>query len=289
MNIDKSKLKQEYKDIPYLDGLEDFADALYKAKPMYDFVVDDNCTIEVRKRAPDGSLHHARSICRIKTIENGEEVGTIGVTTRWRGGNEERVYEVQSFRIRKERGNREAVQAKDLKVALRVAKKALVSRIDDELKELIGNSIKGSVSALHASAKNQVRWDFSVEDEITFMAMLSYEARLRGEPTITMPSTSTSLLSKDMVKHDNKCEQYRHWNILKQSFDAKLGYGVIAKADNSLVLYSLAFDSITHYKHYDDLPKGIQEKFAMFKVLNENEGYGHIGCKFKDGLFFIAP
>jgi hypothetical protein len=121
------------------------------------------------------------------------------------------------------------------------------------------------------------------------MAMLSYEARLRGEPTITMPSTSTSLLSKDMVKHDNKCEQYRHWNILKQALDAKLGYGVIAKADNSLVLYSLAFDSITHYKHYDDLPKGIQEKFAMFKVLNANEGYGHIGCKFKDGLFFIAP
>jgi hypothetical protein len=27
----------------------------------------------------------------------------------------------------------------------------------------------------------------------------------------------------------------------------------------------------------------------MFKVLNANEGYGHIGCKFKDGLFFIAP
>jgi hypothetical protein len=289
MNINKSKLNQEHKDSPFIEKLEDFANALYKAKPMYDFVIDNDCVVEYRKRNDDGTVTINRFVRRLKVIDNGEGVGTIGINTRYRNQIPETVYEIQSFRIRKERGNREAVQAKDLKVALRVAKKTLVSRLDDELKELIGTNIRNNISTLHNSHKNQVRWDFSVDDEITFMAMLGYEARLAGEPTISMPSTSFSLVHKDIKKHDAKCEIYKHWNTLKQAFDAKLGYGINVKADNSLVLYSLADDSITHYKHYDDLPTAIQEKFAMFKVLNENEGYGHLGCKFKDGFFFIAP
>jgi hypothetical protein len=289
VNINKLNLKQEYKDAPYIDGLEGFAQALYKAKPMYDFIVDNDCTIEVRKRVDDGSLQYARLIRRIKVVENGEQVGAIGVTTRYRGGSSEPVYEVESFRIRKERGNREAVQAKDLKVALRVAKKTLVSRVDDELKQLIGNSIRDNMSSLHNSHKNQVRWDFSVDDEIAFLAMLGYEARLKGESTITMPSKAFSLSNKDMKKHDNKCEIYAHWNKLKSAYDAKLGYGIMVKADSSLVMYSLAQDSITHCKSFEDLLPSVQEKFAMFKVLNENEGYGHIGCKFNGGMFYIAP
>lgn len=289
MNIDKSKLNQEHKDIPFIEKLEDFANALYKAKPMYDFVIDNECTVEYRKRNDDGGITNNRFVRRLKVIENGEVVGAIGINTRYRRQTPETVYEIQSFRIRKERGNREAIQAKDLKIALRVAKKTLVSRLDDELKELIGNSIRNSITQLHGSHKNQVRWDFNTEDEIVFMAMQGYEARLKGETTISMPATAFSLSNKDMKRHDDKCEIYAHWNRLKTAYDAKLGYGINVKADNSLVLYSLAFDSITHYKHYDDLPAGIQEKFAMFKVLNENEGYGHIGCKFKEGMFFIAP
>lgn len=290
MKIDRTKLKLEFKDAPYIDGLEGFMQALYKAKPLCDYVVDDNCIITTRMvDSLSGTVSQRYTIRRAKVIENGEEVGAIGVTTRYRGRSSEPVYEIQSFRIRKERGNREAVQAKDLKVALRVAKKTLVSRVDDELKELIGNSIGSSVSSLHASAKNQVRWDFSQEEEIVSMAMLGYMARLNNEKSISLPSTAVSLAGKDMKKHDDKCERFRHWADLKLALDTKQGYGIMVKADKSLVMYSLAQDTITHCKSFEDLTPSIQEKFAMFKVLDENEGYGHIGCKFKEGMFFIAP
>lgn len=289
MIIDKTKLTQEYKDAGFVNSLEEFAEALYKVKPMCEFFVDNHCVIEVRKRNEDGSVTTNKFIRRIRVVEGGEEVGSIGMNTRYRGGSSETVYEVQSFRIRKERGNREAVQAKDLKVALRVAKKTLVSRIDDELKELIGKSIRDSVSSLHNSSKNQVRWDFSQEEEIVSMAMLGYMARLNNETSISLPATAFSLTGKDMKKHDDKCERFKHWNDLKLALDAKQGYGIMVKADSSLVMYSLAQDSITHCKSFEDLLPSVQEKFAMFKVLNENEGYGHIGCKFKEGMFFIAP
>ena len=70
--------------------------------------------------------------------------------------------------------------------------------------------------------------------------------------------------------------------------DAKLGYGVKANADNSLVVYSYATDSVQRYASYEDLPENIAEKYAVFKVLKEGEAISHIGCMFSEGFAFLA-
>jgi hypothetical protein len=287
MNVDKSKLKQEYKDASYVNKLEEFALAVYKAKPMLEFYVDDTCVKQTRVRDDEGNTTYTNEICRLKALDCGDEVGQISVSTRYRNGESESVYEVGSFRISKSRGHQNRVQSKDIKTALRVAKKSLVSRADSELKDLIGNAIMGSLSAMHRSMRNQVRWDFDVESELLFMAMQGYEARQNGEDTYKLPSTPFSI--KNLNKHDAKCENYKNWDTLYLAAKAKQGYGAMTRLDNSIVLYALAQDTITHYRDYADLPPSIQEKFAMFKVLEENELYTHIGCKFKDGMYFIAP
>jgi hypothetical protein len=62
--------------------------------------------------------------------------------------------------------------------------------------------------------------------------------------------------------------------------------------------YDLVFTSIpyygveiysnnTEYKSFDELPESIAPKFAMFKVLKENEPIAQFGCKYSDGYFFI--
>lgn len=287
MNVDRSKLKQEFKDVGYVNKLEDFLLAVYKAKPMLEFYVDDDCIHTTRTRQEDGTLTHVNEICRIKILDSGDDVGHISVATRYRNGESEKVYEVGSFRIAKSRGNRHNVQSKDIKTALRVAKKSLVSRADNELKDLIGNSVVGSLSAMHSSMRNQVRWDFDVESELLFMAMQGYEARQNGEVTYKLPATPFSI--KDLKKHDDKCATYKDWNTLYLAAKAKQGYGAMVRGDSSIVLYSLAQDTISHYRDYSELPLSIQERFAMFKVLDINELYTHIGCKFKDGMYFIAP
>jgi hypothetical protein len=287
MNVDRSKLKQEYRDAAYVAKLEEFALAVYKAKPMLDFYVDDTCLKQTRVRHEDGTYTHTNEICRLKALDCGEDVGQISISTRYRNGESGSVYEVGSFRIAKSRGNQHSIQSKDIKIALRVAKKTLVSRADSELKDLIGNAVMGNLSAMHSSMRNQVRWDFDVESELLFMAMQGYEARQNGEDTYKLPSTPFSI--KDLKKHDDKCENYKNWNTLYLAAKAKQGYGAMTRLDNSIVLFSLAQDTITHYRDYADLPPSIQEKFAMFKVLAENELYTHIGCKFKDGMYYIAP
>lgn len=288
LTVDKTKLNIAHRDAEYVGKLEEFAEQFTKARPMCDFFVDDDCMMTMYKDV-DGTRVGVKYIRRLKVTSAGEMLGHIGISDRYRNGSTESVYEVSSFRIRKERGNENATQAKDLKVALRVAKKTLVSRVDDELKELIGKKVRDNVYAMHNGARNEMRWEFKVDDEIIFMAMLGYEARLKSEPTISMPSTAFTLTGKDMKKHDTKCERYKTWTDLQLALDAKQGYGLMLRNDNSITMYSLAQDSITHYKHYGELPTSVQEKFAMFKVLEINEGYSHIGCKFVDSMFFIAP
>lgn len=287
MNIDRSKLKQEFKDARCVGKLEEFALAIQKVKPMLEFYVDEDCTVQTRCRHEDGTVTFTNELRRIKILDSGDDVGYIGVSTRYRNGESEKVYEVGSFRITKSRGNQHSVQSKDIKTALRVAKKSLVSRADNELKDLIGNAVMGSLSAMHSSMRNQVRWDFDVESELLFMAMQGYEARCNDEQTFKLPATPFSI--KDLKKHDDKCENYKNWNTLYLAAKANQGYGAMVRADNSIVLYSLAQDTINHYRDYSDLPLNIQERFAMFKVLEVNELYTHIGCKFKDGMYFIAP
>ena len=59
------------------------------------------------------------------------------------------------------------------------------------------------------------------------------------------------------------------------------------KKDNSVVVYSLAADKLTKYSGFDELPINIQEKLAMFKVLERGEAYENFGIQFDDELFFI--
>jgi len=286
ITVDKSKLNINYRDAEYVEGLEKFAHFFTQSKPLADLLVDDDCLIFTYKEV-DGVRTKQSTIKRIKVMECGEVLGHIAISERYRNRQSETVYEVSSFRIKKYRGNQNTVQSKDIKIALREAKKTLVSRVDDELKDLIGNTVAGHINAMYGSAKNQVRWDFNVEDEIVFMAMQAYTARKNNEPSFSLPATLPS--TKNLPKHEAKCEMYQHWNHLKLALEAKQGHCVMVKADSSIVVYSLAQDSIKSYKHFNDLPPNIQDRFGMFKVFEDNEGYSHIGAKFDKGYFFVAP
>ena len=74
---------------------------------------------------------------------------------------------------------------------------------------------------------------------------------------------------------------------LDDHYKGNNGYGVQARIDNSIVVYSYASDNITKYRSFDDVPTNIQEKLAMFKVLEKNEPYADFGVKFEDGFFYI--
>jgi len=128
--VDRSKLKAEWRHTAeYMPNLEEFLQKVAMAKPLCSFAVTDKCvmTNHYRDKETDTVLQRSQ-IYAIKVYENGEKLGEIGVTDRYRNGSNEKVYFVNSFRIIKFRGGRHTTTSADIKVALRVVKQSFVAR-----------------------------------------------------------------------------------------------------------------------------------------------------------------
>ena len=285
IQVDRSEVKAEWRNAEYKEGLEEFLTKVAMLKPLAKFAIS-NKGVETKRYTEDGESKVKFEIFRIKVYENGERLGSISIQGRWRNGQNEECYAVEGFRVNKSRGSRNLTTTSDMKKALSVVKKVFTPRVDDELTELIKNNVTNAVKTLHNACTNQLRWDFNVEGEIAMYAMQAYYARKHGEDKCYMPSKPTSI--KDLDKHDKKCDEFEHINELKNMVDAKLGYGVKANADNSLVVYSYATDTVQKYASFEDMPENIKNKYAVFKVLKVGEAVSHIGCMFQEGFAFVS-
>jgi hypothetical protein len=282
VNIDKSQLNVKHRDtLPYSNNLLDFAYQVALVKPLCKLVVDENCLDKIWNEGKSEGV-----IYRIKIYENGEELGFISTGTRYLAGNKEEVYGVGGFRIHKDRGG-SATLTKDIKVALRTAKRMLTSRVDNELVDLIKNKVESSMKHIVYHTKNTLRWDIDNEEEIIFYAMQAYHAKKRGEDKVSLPSNLVSV--KDEKDHHRKCEAFEASSNLELAHHAKTGYGVMVNADEGYAVYDYALGALEKYPSFYDLPIYIQEKLGIFKLLNVDEPVLKVGCKFDGGMFYIYP
>jgi hypothetical protein len=285
IQVDRNKVKAEWRNVEYKKGLEEFLMKVAMLKPLAKFEVSDRC-VETKRYTENDEPKVKFEVFRIKVYENGERLGSISIQGRWRNNSNEECYAVEGFRVSKSRGSRNLTTTTDLKKAISVVKKVFTPRVDDELTELIKSNVTNGIRQLHNTCMNQLRWGFNVEGEISFYAMQAYYARKRGEDKCYMPSKPASI--KNFEQHDKQCDEFEHINELKNMVDANLGYGVKANADNSLVVYSYATDTLQRYASYEDLPENIAEKYAVFKVLKASEPISHIGCMLAEGFAFVS-
>jgi hypothetical protein len=272
---------------PLIPKLEEFAMKVSLAKPMTNYVVDDKCIDTIYERW-EGETEKTQKevIAHLKVYDNGERLGSIGIVKRYHGGDAEYVYEVESFRIEKSRGNQDAVTAKDMKVALRHAKKSLVPRANDEAKKLIKTTVSNRMSSVASHNETEMRWSIDSTTEGMHYAKEAYKARLSGETTITLPARLTSI--KDMDEHNKLCETMVQSRALHEALTAKKGYGIQVQHNGGMYVVCMATDTIQRYKDFESLPENIQSKFAMFKVLAKDESIETIGCKFEEDFFYVA-
>ena len=286
--VDKSKLKAEWRNIGYAKDLEEFLEKVAMVKPLAKFSVSDKCvkTERYNDRQDNDTIKTRHFISSIRVYENGERLGSINITSRWRNGSSEDAFGVESFRIHKFKGNRNMSTTSDMKKAVSIAKKMFTPREDTELVDLIRNKVTGFVVGAHGTLIAQLRWDFSVEEELAFYATEAYKARRRGDTTFNMPAIPISV--SNIATHDDKCERYEVAKHFKNMVAAKQGYGLKLNADKSLIVYSYATDTVQRYESFYELPESIQQKYAMFKVLKTDEAIATIGCHYGDGFSFVV-
>jgi len=286
--VDRSKLKAEWRHtVEYMPNLEEFLQKVAMAKPLCSFSVTDKCVMVNRHRNKETDAIESRpEIYSIKVYENGEKLGEIGVTDRYRNGSTEKVYFVNSFRIVKFRGGRNTTTSADIKVALRAVKQSFTARAEDELKTQIRNQVSENINSIHNQGENTIRWDFEQNAELAFYAMEAYKARQRGDKYALMPVRPVSI--KNLDEHNKKCERFEHISALYHMVKSKLGYGVKTNPMGGIVVYDFATDTIAKYESFSDLSENIQHKYAMFKVLSHNEPINTIGCKFNDEYCYVV-
>ena len=287
INIDRSKLNAEVRNLPINTKLEDFVLKVSLAKPLCEFSFGEHCvrtTYDYTKTPTEKRME----LYRVEVYQDGEKLGGLFIGERYNRGEKEEVYGVESFRIQKERGRTDATQTKDIKVAMRNAKKSFVSRADDELRDLIKNQVTQNLNHLWNSARNSVGYTMDSSAEAIGMAMLAYQARKKGEATFTAPSTLATVHGRRGKEHDASCEGFVVSTFLKEQLLANHGYGVSIYSNGSLAVLNFADMSINKFKSFDVLPSDIQSKLAMFKVIKEGEAYAHLGCKFQGEMYYIV-
>ena len=286
--VDRTKLRAEWRNLDYAKNLEEFLEKVAMVKPLAKFSVSDKCVRMERynDKEDNNAIKTRHLITSIRVYENGEKLGSLSITERWRNGSSEDAYGVESFRIHKYKGNRNMATTSDMKKAVSIAKKMFAPRQDIELVDLIRNQVTGFVKGGSDTLTNQLRWDFNIEGELSSYAMEAYKARRRGDSTCSMPAMPISI--GNIANHDEKCERYEVAKHLQNIMNAKQGYGVKRNVDNSLVVYSYATDTVQRYESFNELPENIQQKYAMFKVLKEGEAIATIGCHYAEGFAFVV-
>ena len=285
VEVNKLELSDNKRHLPYGENLEEFLNLVALAKPLCSFAVDNKCVNNHWIRNVNGESEYSETISTINVYEDGEAIGSISVAMRYRAGGKERVYGVESFRIHKERGDRNTTYVKDIKVAMRNVKKFFTGRQDNELKDLITGNVTHGMNRVMQDVVNSITWSVDTREVAFNYVMKAYDAHKQGQNFVHMPVKIHKVKDHDSLF--NKCESVLQSKTLEDRFQSKQGYGVHVRQDNSIVIYSYALDKVSKYPSFDEVPTEIQTKLGMFKVLDSYDAYADFGIKFDDGFFYI--
>lgn len=289
--INKEALTVEQRAYPMRDKLAELVVEVAKINPLFDFVCDPHCVTKDWNREKDngngGKGAYEHYIYKVKVVHDGEELGAVTTSTRYRAPvGCESVYGIESFRISKERGRQDTSYTKDLKVALRLAKKTLVARATDELQQHIYSNVSNFLRSLDQSARNGVRYSIDLGDEALIYAQAAYLAHKEGKTTVELPVKLKSV--RDYDEYLRRCSEMDVVGKLWKAFQNKEGYAIKTLEDGKIVCVDLGSVSLTKYADIESMPSDLASKFVMFNVLSENEVFDHIGVKLSPIFYYVV-
>jgi hypothetical protein len=268
--------------------LPKFVDEVALSKPNCEFYIDKTCVHTVHKYDKETSKRSSEDeIYRVKLRQDGEDVGYLSIVNEYRCGEYMNVYGVGSFRIDKSRGRHDETTTKDLKVAIRNAKKFIVGRDYTEIAHLIKQTITNQTESIANSFRSRMEWNVDTSNLCVQYALLAHKAKEHGMDSVILPA-DPKVFIKDPRNFNKNIGVYIEAKALQDMIKAKQGYGLSIYSTGSCAMYDFSKDSVRRYKSIDELPDDVQTKLAMFKVIEENEPHSQFGCKFDQEMYYIV-
>lgn len=286
VNIDKTSLKQKFKDAEMHPSLSAYVTEVALIKPTCDFFVNDDCVATGWRKLDSGETEDYKQINRVNVREDGENIGFLSIVRQYRNRVNEDVFGVGSFRINKSRGRGDETTTKHLKVALRNVKKLMVGRDYTELADLIKDSVSNSIHSFIHHSRNQVKWGIDQEELSIDYALLAYHARNNGLDSVVMSADEKKYVRRKEL--DKDIAKYLEVQALHDMIAKKQGYGVQTYSNGSYAVYNFNNNSIKRYKTTEELPSDITIRLPMFKVMQMEEVNVAFGCMVKADMYFIT-
>jgi hypothetical protein len=246
---------------------------------LHKFMCDIGSKLPKVKFVADGRTfrHGDAKTDEFKVFNGTEEVGKIWGTTDYDSKESKNVYvyNINSYRIQNQRGQRNRKHTKHYKVALRTALEVFAPVPTDVIAANIVERALSRVSNLHSSACSRAFYCVRGNEDV----VLHYIKQVKDEGPAPL---STELLTK-LGKWE---EHYANWRIAESVYENfKNNDGLIVRLMPNGDMISVDLTSpkeANTFTNTYDLPVEYQEKLAILKIMEMNQPIQGIGVKVED-------
>lgn len=221
-----------------------------------------------------------------KVFNGTEEVGRIWGTTDYDSKESKNVYvyNINSYRIQNQRGQRNRKHTKHYKIALKLALEVFAPVPTDVIAEKIIERAGYRVRGLESSASSHATYCVRGNEE----DVLRYFKQVEDEGPTQLPTTL-------LTKLGNWRDKYANWRIAESvatKFTDKDGIAIKLLPDNEMIAVDLTNPKeVKQLANSYDLPVEYQEKLAILKIMELNQPIEGVGVKVEDDkiTYFYMP
>lgn len=221
-----------------------------------------------------------------KVFNGTEEVGRIYGTSDFdrKEGKQVYIYNISSYRIQNQRGQRNRKQSKHYKIILKNALEVFAPVPTDAIATKIVETVEYRVSNLASSAASQAFYCVRGNED----AILHYFKQISVDGPTLMPTDLVTKLGNWETK-------YANWRIatsVHDKFKSFDGMAIKLMPSGEMLAVDLTnTKELARYTNSYDLPVEYQEKLTILKIMEVNQPIEGIGVKVEDEkiTFFYMP
>ncbi len=240
----------------------------------------------INKLDADGNIVEApedmQFLRRVRVLEGGEQLGALSVGYRY-GRCTTYVYDIESWRIEKQRGHHNVTSTEKLDIAVRKAKKLFAKMDYAEIMNKADTAIRTGMYTSLRELKNPIDRSSLIKDEVMLQKYVFCE--VRGLP---MPDSIKRPIRElfESPKYEEHMSQYE----LAVETELMLSRGQMTSVavHNGLYLYKDANTDELHAVEFDQMSEAWQNRIAVLQLMADHEVVRDVGYRYNDTNFYIV-
>lgn len=265
--------------LPVLKQLDDLLNPLFAVLPSLEFHAH-------RTRG----LAEGKFISEVIVYDGEQRLGKIGYVHKYTRSGYIDAYQIESRKIRKERGDRNCRTTSNVKAALKIAKEVFVKDPEHMRGPKIYAKLKSEYHSIvwHCSSTYQDKCKPLLSSSFDYMI-----SAIDGNPQPLDPAV-VQVVQSDKFKQSR--DNYRIAKSIENHINKEVGAVVYVDRQGKLSLFDAGTKALTKIESTYDLPKNYQEKYTILKVMELNQPIENVGVKLevdvddvKATYFYLCP